>query len=183
MLVIHPKDRTTAVLSAIYAGLEDVRLLDQSVSNAGIKHALHHVSVNERIILLGHGSEKGLFSRTDDTKDEFDRLIVNHSHAYYLRKHNGNIVGVWCNADLFARKEGLHGLFSGMIISEMSEAELYGIETTPDELTSETEKLAQRLRALFDETVPLSEIPQRLKAMDDVHSPLTEFNYRNFHYL
>ena len=182
MLVIHPKDKTTAMLSAIYDGLE-AQVVDDNRSTKEMGHLLHHVSTQERIMLLGHGSDKGLFFRKGDSKDEFDKIIVGHSHAYHLRKHGGNIVAVWCNADQFARAEGLHGLFSGMIVSEISEAQLYKIETTQEELDSENVKLARRLRTLLDERIPLSEIPKRLLAMDNVHSPLTTFNYKNFYYL
>lgn len=115
---------------------------------------LHHVSTQERIMLLGHGSDKGLFFRADDSKDEFDKIIVSHSHAYHLRKHGGNIVAVWCNADQFARAEGLHGLFTGMIVSELNEALLYQVKTTQEELNRENVKLARRLRALIDERIP-----------------------------
>lgn len=182
MLVIHPKDKTTAMLSALYDGL-DAQVIDDYRSTKEMGRLLHHVSTQERIMLLGHGSDKGLFFRKDDSKDEFDKIIVGHSHAYHLRKHGGNIVAVWCNADLFASAEGLHGLFSGMIVSELSEAQLYKIETTQEELDRENVKLARRLRTLLDERIPLSEIPKRLLAMDNVHSPLTTFNYKNFYYL
>ena len=182
MLVIHPKDKTTAMLSALYDGLE-AQVVADCRSTKEIGHLLHHISTQERIMLLGHGSDKGLFFREDDSKDEFDKVVVGHSHAYHLRKHGGNIVAVWCNADLFARAEGLHGLFSGMIVSELNEALLYQVETTQEELDRENVKLALRLRALLDEGIPLSEIPERMLAMDDVHSPLTTFNYKNFYYL
>ena len=182
MLVIHPKDKTTAMLSALYDGLE-AQVIDDYRSTKEMGHLLHHVSTQERIMLLGHGSDKGLFFRKDDSKDEFDKIIVGHSHAYHLRKHGGNIVAVWCNADLFASAEGLHGLFSGMIVSELSEAQLYKIETTQEGLDSENVKLARRLRTLLDERIPLSEIPKRMLTMDNVHSPLTTFNYKNFYYL
>ena len=162
MLVIHPKDKTTAMLSALYDGLEAQVVADYRTTKE-MGRLLHHVSTQERIMLLGHGSDKGLFFRADDSKDEFDKIIVSHSHAYHLRKHGGNIVAVWCNADQFARAEGLHGLFT--------------------ELNRENVKLARRLRALIDERIPLSEIPKRMLAMDDVHSPLTTFNYKNFYYL
>ena len=134
-------------------------------------------------MLLGHGSDKGLFFRHDDSKEIFDRIIVGHPHAYHLRRHGGNIVAVWCNADRFARAEGVHGLFTGMIVSELSEALLYEVETTQEELDRENVKLAQRLRTLLDEGLPLSEIPKRMLALDDVRSPLTRFNYMNFHYM
>lgn len=182
MLVIHPQDKTTAMLSALYDGME-VRHLDQSCSKAEISRALHHTPQAERIMLLGHGSDKGLFSRKDDNIDVFDRLIVYHPHAYYLRCHGSNIVAVWCNAHLFAQAEGLHGLFSGMIVTEMSEALECGIVTSVEELRAENEKIARRLRALLDENVPLPDIPRRMAALDDAHTPLTKFNYQNFYYL
>ena len=182
MLVIHPKDKTTAMLSALYDGLEAQVVIDYRKTKE-MGRLLHHVSTQDRIMLLGHGSDKGLFFRNDDGKNEFDNIIVGHSHAYYLRKHGGNIVAVWCNADQFARAEGLHGLFTGMIVSEISEALLYQVETTQEELDRENVKLARRLRSLLDARIPLSEIPKRMLAMDDVHSPLTTFNYNNFYYL
>lgn len=182
MLVIHPKDSTTTVLSLLYEGME-VRKLNQSFNSTEIKRALNHTSKLERIMLLGHGMDKGLLTRDNDEQDVFHRLIVHHPHAYYLRKHGGNIVAVWCNADMFARKEGLHGLYTGMIISELSEALIYNVNTTQEELDRETPKLVMRLRSLLDEEVPLHEIPSRMLAMDDVHSPLTEFNYKHFYYL
>ena len=182
MLVIHPKDKTTAMLSALYDGLE-AQVIDDYRSTKEMGHLLHHVSTQERIMLLGHGSDKGLFFRKDDSKDEFDKVIVSHAHAYHLRKHGGNIVAVWCNADQFARAEGLHGLFTGMIVSELNEALLCQVGTTQEELDREKVKLARRLRALLDERIALSEIPKRMLAMDDAHSPLTTFNYNNFYYL
>ncbi len=182
MLVVHPKDRTTAMLSALYEGL-DAHVVVSDCSTKEIGRLLHRVAAQERIILLGHGSDKGLFYRKDDTGTDFDRIIVGHTHAYHLRRHGSNIVAVWCNADLFARSEGLHGLFSGMIITELSEATLYDVTTTQEELDCENVKLAQRLRRLLDENTPLWEVPKRMLVLDDVHSPLTDFNYKNFYYL
>lgn len=41
-----------------------------------MEHLLHNVSTQEQIMLLGHGSDKGLFYREDDTKDEFDTTLL-----------------------------------------------------------------------------------------------------------
>ena len=62
MLVIHPKDKTTAMLSALYDGLE-AQVVADCRSTKEMGHLLHHVSTQERIMLLGHGSDKGLFYR------------------------------------------------------------------------------------------------------------------------
>ena len=64
MLVIHPKDKTTAMLSALYDGLEAQVVADYRTTKE-MGRLLHHVSTQERIMLLGHGSDKGLFFRAD----------------------------------------------------------------------------------------------------------------------
>lgn len=55
---MHPKDRTTSVLSALYEG-KDANVISSNCSNKKMEHLLHHVSTQERIMLLGHGSDKG----------------------------------------------------------------------------------------------------------------------------
>lgn len=70
-----------------------------------------------------------------------------------------------------------------MIITEMDEARMYGIKTSPEELSLENDRLADNLRGMFDQKIPLCDIPQQMLKADNVHSQLTEFNYRNFYYL
>lgn len=181
MLVIHPKDRTTAMLSVLYAELGATVIGDNRTTKE-IGRLLHHVSSQERIMLLGHGTENGLFFREDDSCKEFDGIIVGHSHAYHLRKHGGNLVGIWCHADDFARKEGLHGLFSGMIISEVDEAEEYGISVPQCVIDEENGVMFGKLRGLLDEGLPLHEIPERMEALNDAHTPIADFNYSHFFY-
>lgn len=182
MLVIHPKDRTTAVLQLLYEGLE-AQVVAGDCSNREMGRLLHHANTGERIMLLGHGADKGLFYRKDDTKSGFDKIIVGHPQAYLLRRHHGSMVGIWCHADLFAQAEGLHGLFSGMIISEMSEAEEYGVATDKESMDYANRTMFSQLRKLLDEGVPLHEIPGRLKALDPIQSELSRFNYGHFYYL
>lgn len=182
MLVIHAKDRTTSMLGLLYQGL-GARLVDQQTSNAELRHILNHVPRSERIMMLGHGSENGLFSREDDTSPDFDRIIVGHPHAYYLRNHGGNMVGIWCNAVDFARREGLHGLFTGMIISDKPEAESYGIITLQHIIERSNDIMFARLRGLLDEGTPLNEIPLRMQALNDSHLLVDMFNYEQFFYL
>lgn len=181
MIVIHPKDRTTLMLGMLYEGLP-YQKLDATLSKNQLRSSLYPIPSSEPIMLLGHGTEDGLFTREDDTKNEFTKLI-DHSFSHILKKHNGRIFAIFCHAKDFAEKEHLHGLFSGMIISEMSEAELYGIPTTMEELDNENIKLAMNLRMLLDKEVPWCEIPQMMQSLDDSHTPLTVFNYHSFFYL
>lgn len=182
MLVIHPKDRTTKMLSILYEGL-GVRLVESYCSNKEIGHLLHHTTPDERIMLLGHGCDKGLYFRKDDKEDGFDSIIVGHPQAYYLRKHCGGIIGIWCHAVEFAKKEGLHGLFSGMIISEMNEAQEYGVATDKENMDKANHLMFTQLRMLLDDGTPLHEIPGRLKLLDNIRSELSRFNYERFYYM
>lgn len=182
MLVIHPEDRTTTILQVLYKGL-GAQVVTEDCSNREIGHLLHHTSTTNRIMLLGHGSDKGLYYREDDTKNEFDKIIVGHPHAFYLRKHGSNLVGIWCHANLFAQAEGIHGLFSGMIISEQHEADEYGIIATQEEIATSNRTMFLKLRQLLDENTSFHEIPERMKAMDEEKTPLSAFNYGNFYYL
>lgn len=93
------------------------------------------------------------------------------------------MVDIWCHADEFARAEGLHGLFSGMIISEVKEAEEYGIIASRQEILQSNIIMFEYLRKLLDKDIPLHEIPQRIKNMDNEKTPLSVFNYHNFHYI
>lgn len=182
MLVIHPQDRTTAVLQVLYNGLE-AQVVTGDCSNREMGHLLHHTNGGERIMLLGHGSDKGLFYRKDDTKNGFDKIIVGHPQAYMLRRHHGSIIGIWCHADMFAKSKGIHGLFSGMVISEISEAEENGVATDKESMDNTNRIMFSQLRMLLDEGTHLHEIPKRLKALDHIQSELSRFNYERFYYL
>ena len=74
MFVIHPKDKTTAMLSLLYEG-QEARVINGYCSTKEMGHLLHHVSSQERIMMLGHGNANGLFYREDDTKDELQRVL------------------------------------------------------------------------------------------------------------
>ena len=171
------------MLSALYEGATEARLLDYSSTAKEIDRTIHHTPISERIMLLGHGSDKGLFWRKDDTQPGFDGILVGHRHSFHLRRHGANLVAVFCHANMFAASNGLHGLFSGMIITEMEEAVEYDISTSEEELERENVKLFQRLRLFLDKGALLSDIPKLILDMDDMHTPLTEFNYKSFYYL
>ena len=183
MLVIHPKDHTTAYLSALYKGVDNAVIISGNISRADLNHKLHQTPKSERILLLGHGSDKGLFWRNNDMEPGFDGIVLGHPHTYHLRNHGSNIIAVFCNADKFAQEEHLHGLFTGMIISELSEAEEFGIQTSEEEIECENRKYVERLRSLLEGNVSLCVIPQRMLEMDDSHTPLTEFNYHRIYFL
>ncbi len=176
MTIIHANDPTTKVLSLLYETREDVSAhIDESSTNANVQNAIRSEST---IMMLGHGNEYGLFSRPN-RKGKYDRFLVTDRHVQFLR--GKTCIGIWCHADQFAKKYGLHGLFSGMIISEMQEAIDWNIQTTQEEVYIEIEKFASRLRDCIDK-YELQDIPLRMRELDDVKSELTSFNYSRLYY-
>ena len=176
MLVIHANDPTTRVLSRLYESREDFCLrLDEHSSNAAIIGAVKNT---DSVMMLGHGNHFGLLS-IPDKKGQYRRHLVDSRHVQFLRRKP--CIGIWCYANEFAKQYGLQGLFSGMIISELHEAEENNIPATKEEIDTEMEKFVARLKFCI-ETYGLHDVPARMLELDDVHSPLTEFNYKNLYY-
>ncbi len=144
-------------------------------TNGAVRRALR---ADNDIMMLGHGTEYGLFSKPN-RKGVFERCLVYHRHVSFLR--GKTCIGIWCHADKFADKYKLHGLFSGMIISELQEAIENKIPATKEEIDVEMEKFTLRLKYCI-ENYALEEVPQRMLEMDDVKSALTRFNYGNLFY-
>ena len=177
MTVIHAHDPTTSFLSLLYEQRGDVlaRVTERD-GNAMVRRAIRE---DDTIMMLGHGNEHGLFSVPESRNGRYERMLVDGSHVQFLR--GKTCIGIWCYANMFAQKHGLHGLFSGMIISELQEAIDCGITATKEEIDEEMVKFTQRLKDCLDQ-YGLEEIPWRMKALDNVHSPLTTFNYNNLYY-
>ena len=176
MIVIHANDPTTRVLSRLYESREDFLLRITEDSTKG--EVRRSVREADQIMMLGHGNPFGLFS-TPNKKGKYVRLLIDSDYVQFLR--NKVCIGIWCYANEFARQYGLQGLFSGMIISELHEAEENNIPATKEEIDTEMEKFVDRLKFCI-ETYELHDVPARMLELDDVHSPLTEFNYKNLYY-
>ena len=138
-LVIHPKDSTTDFLSDIYSDEKDWTVIRENPSKKLLKQL---IKTHDRIIMLGHGSENGLFG--------FDKLIINSKWIYLLRQKY--CVCIWCNAIQFVEKYKLNGFYTGMIISDYMEANLYCINATNDEIEESNMLFAKSIKDnLFDE--------------------------------
>jgi len=128
-------------------------------------------------MMLGHGSCNGLFAPFGN--EQFARLIVDSRLVYLLREHP--CVGIWCNANQFAEKHNLKGLFSGMIISESEEAWDWGVDIEGEDLSRNNEELANDLEYCLRK-YSLNLIPQKMLDIQDYNSPLKDFNYNNIFY-
>ena len=180
MLIIHQDtvDASISFLHVLYEGLEGTRCLRGNESRNQVNDILFHLLPGEPVMLLGHGTDAGLFRLEDG---EY-RNYIGRSMVYSLRKHP--IIGIWCHADRFAEHFRLHGLFSGMIISELEEAQDYGIETTAEELERENRLFAATLSGFLRTGLPYSEIPARMKQAAGENDPaVRQFNYNSLYCL
>jgi hypothetical protein len=176
MTVIHANDSTTSFLSLLYKQREDVLAhMTEKDTNAAVRRAIRG---DDTIMMLGHGNEYGLFSKPEKN-GEYRRFLITDRHGQFLR--DKLCIGIWCYANKFAEKSRLHGLFSGMIISELQEAIDLGVPATKEEIDREMKKFTLRLKDCI-ETYGLKQTPPRMKELDHVQSALTKFNYSNLYY-
>lgn len=177
MLVIHPYDPTTDFLRVLYEGREGCRILRGDESRNRLADILYHLEDREPVMLLGHGSEAGLFRREGNDY----RRYVGRSMAACLRRRP--VIGIWCHANLFAEECRIHGLFSGMVVSEREEALDYGIPTDPEELARENLLFASTLAGLLKPGFPFREIPSRMREAVGDGPAVRAFNYNSLYAL
>jgi hypothetical protein len=177
MLVIHPEDTSTRFLHALYGGMEGVDLHTGEESRNRLSSLLYHLQPGEPVMLLGHGSPDGLFRK----EGEEYQCYVGRSMRFLLRGHP--LIGIWCHANLFAQRNSLHGLFSGMVVSEMDEARDYGIMTTEAELEVENRRFAATLRGLLDTNAPERLVPRLMKEKAGKGPAVRVFNFNSMYYL
>lgn len=171
IIVIHANDPTTKVLSLLYEERKDCCLhIDESSTNSQVIHAVKDA---DNVMMLGHGNPFGLFS-TPDRKGQYKRHLISERHVEFLR--GKTCIGIWCYANVFAEHYCLHGLFSGMIISEVQEAIDNQIESSKEEIDYEMELFTRRLKYCI-EHYELKDVPAKMLELDKEHSQLTQFNY------
>ena len=169
MIVVHPKDPSTKMLSLIYEGMDGVTFFDSWKQREEILKTISAAPKDEPILLLGHGSPGGLLDMRYGT-------IIGNRDAEVL-KDRPNLVGIWCYASSYAYVHGLKGFFSGMFISEEPEAWMNGVEAEAEEIDEKAWDFAGRFGDMLREGRPLVEIATELMAPHHRDSDLTRFNY------
>ena len=163
-LVIHPKDTTTDFLSEIYSD-KDWTVI---TTNPTKKHLIQQIKEHDRIVFLGHGTEKGLLG--------FGRLVIDSDLVYLLREKQ--CVCIWCNSDQFVEKYGLKGFYTGMIISEYEEAIMYCIPSDSHWISESNTDFALAIKNSIDSDDMLN----NAKTLYEGNSAVVEFNRNNLYY-
>lgn len=122
-LIIHPDDRSTDFLIELYEDIPDKIVVREFTPADELKTMM---SASRQVIMCGHGNDDGLLCI--NYLGDMD-YIVNEEMVDVLKTRT-NSVFIWCNAADFVVTHNLCGMFSGMFISEVAEAALFGIETT-----------------------------------------------------
>ena len=122
-LVIHPKDPTTDFLKPIYQALPDTTVVEGGVFKDEI---IDLILQHDRVIMLGHGTPSGLLAVGRFPGNPPPWNIIDYTMVSYLRRTEN--IFIWCNADQFVKHHNLKGLYSGMFISEVEEAEYCGVK-------------------------------------------------------
>lgn len=181
-IVIHPYDRTTSSLCNLYNQMDDIHLIRDYMSNGQMRRALNALPKDVPIYLLGHGSDKGLFWRKDDTQLLFDGTVIDHRHRFYLHKWN-TIIAIFCYAELWMKAMGLHGLCTSMVISSLEECQQYNVISSQEEIDAELDKMFALVAELVANHTALHEIPKLMSMSNPGNSQLNDFNYNSFRYV
>jgi hypothetical protein len=145
-LVIHMADPSTDFLKAIYEG-QGFPVMSGRYTRDGLIEA---IKAHNRVFMLGHGGPSGLFSKNFMIDDSFGPLLAEKSEGLYI----------WCNADAYAHRNKLSGLVSGMFISEVGEASMFGIRASQREVDASNAAFSKVVRQHLDTGAHLGNVRQ-----------------------
>ena len=131
-LIIHPKDQSTNFLKPIYASISNKTVINGGISKSDLRKLIEN---HDRVLMLGHGTHMGLLSVGQFP--DIGSYIIDYSYSDLLSDKKENIF-IWCLADQFVQRHELNGFYSGMFISEVSEAFSLGYFVTNRNLIKES---------------------------------------------
>ena len=137
-LVIHPHDASTDFLKKIYKD-KDWTIINERSNEISKSKTRRLIVKHDRVIMMGHGGEDGLY---------FSHIKSNMVDV--LR--DKETVCIWCHADKFVQRYGLTGFFTGMLISEVSEANYFGIITSQEDVMISNQLFVQLVAKNIDNT-------------------------------
>jgi len=150
-LVIHPHDQSTHFLKPIYENIPNKTIITGGLFVDEVNKLIYN---HDQIIMLGHGSPKGLFG-------------VNFKRSYVIDEDQVDLlqdkecIFIWCHADQFVKQHGLKGFYSGMFVSEVGEALMYKLKGDKKLINESNNTFAFMLGSVINQ--PLPEIYKQVK--------------------
>jgi hypothetical protein len=186
-LIIHPEDPTTTFLNPIYADIPNKTLVQ---SNSSKTEILSLMEEHDRIMMMGHGCPGGLLAVG---KFEFEvRDLWSPWHCVVDREAVGLLstkidsIFIWCHADVFLEYHpGPRGFYTGMFISEVREAEEYGVHGVSQEEVDESNQLfSQEVAKAIH--LPADELCRQVKKgygqLAAAGNPIAVYNYERLYF-
>ena len=173
-LIIHPEDKTTDFLQPIYKTIQNKTVITGGLSIGEVNYLIDSY---DRVIMMGHGSPRGLFSM-GVFYDLFGYVI--DKNTVYLLKEKKDSIFIWCDADQFIRKYNLNGFSTGMFISEIRESVQCGINGVSQQMIDESNNAFSKiLNRILKSSI--TTIYEKLKAeYQEVafSNPVAAYNYQ-----
>ena len=132
-LIIHPDDVTTNFLKPIYSSIKDKTVITGGITT---NQLIREIENHERVMMMGHGSPSGLLS-VGKFKNYYGMYIIDEETVPYLSGKKDSVF-IWCYADCFVNKHQLNGIYSGMFVSEVSEAIACGLSNVTQQQVTES---------------------------------------------
>ena len=182
VLIIHPEDKTTDFLIPIYMDLksfpdfEDITIVRGGMSRSEVNEQIEQ---HDRIIMMGHGSPSGLFAVGQFTGAY--GYVIDRDTVPLLRQKE--CIYIWCNADRFVEAFSLKGLYSGMFISEVTEAVFCGLYGTKQEVVTESNDFFAKEFGKVS-SAPLIEAYEYIKDSYSVlaeNNPVAKYNHHRLY--
>lgn len=174
-LVIHPKDETTDFLKCIYDD-GSVTLL-YNMKNFSDDFIKSQIEYNDRIIMLGHGTPQGLLSKESDSMYGYGYCIDPSFKNLFVNKE---VIAIWCNADQYmADVSCKKAFFTGMFISEVAEAEIFGIRIDQKSVTESNFAFSKEIGRQLKEYGWIN--VNELYSNYVTNCPVREFNSQRFY--
>jgi hypothetical protein len=174
-LVIHPDDRSTDFLRAVYKDIPNKTVMTKGhVWDVDLAIESH-----DRIIMLGHGTPNGLLSVGQFKGSAY---VIDSTSAELL-SNKKECIFIWCYASDYVKKHNLKGFSSGMFISEVYEANWNGIDNvTKEEVDVQCEYFCNLLGAVVDRPVDqISEFVSREYGEMIPYCRMAEFNHKRLY--
>lgn len=167
-------DTDTRVLKGIWEGL-DAKVLRLTPWGRVSQYEIDQAISEEKgtLVFCGHGDRYGCWNPSYSARSRYSL-----SEANLACLNAEKVIGIWCHASDFAKAYDVHGFFSYMYISNVSEAAYEGIHGVPSKaITESEEKFCGILNGLLKEDRPLMEWKAAVMSRMDPSNPVEVFNY------
>lgn len=170
-------DPDTRVLQQIWEGL-DAKILKYERNHIFSESEIREAISNEEdtLIIAGHGDGFGCW-------DPHGGYTLNYNLLPFIKAKN--VIGIWCHASAFAERYNVGGFFSGMFISNVSEAH-YTLPSvrnvSAQQITASEVKFCKILNDLLKNNIPLKEWKAKIDLQTDKTFAVENYNYSNTKY-